>query len=63
VPVLLSSLIDVPAGELAGVLAADESRCCLREWLARVPAHTRPQAVTQAQISNSPGPWVVTGVA
>ena len=36
-PVLLSSLIDVPAGELAGVLAADESRCCLREWLARVP--------------------------
>jgi hypothetical protein len=33
VPVqLLSSLIDVPAG----VLAADESRCCLREWLARV---------------------------
>jgi DDE_Tnp_1-associated/Transposase DDE domain len=37
VPVLLSSLIDVPAGELAGVLAADESRCCLREWLARVP--------------------------
>jgi hypothetical protein len=37
VPVLLSSLIEVPAGELAGVLAADESRCCLREWLARVP--------------------------
>jgi len=37
VPVLLSSLIDVPAGELAGVLAADESRGCLREWLARVP--------------------------
>lgn len=34
---LLSSLIDVPAGELAGVLAADESRCCLRERLARVP--------------------------
>src|SRR4029077_18746476 len=27
----------VPTGELAGVLAADESRCCLREWLARVP--------------------------
>ena len=23
--------------ELAGVLAADESRCCLRDWLARVP--------------------------
>ena len=37
VPVLLSSLIDVPAGELAGALAADGSRCCLREWLARVP--------------------------
>ena len=36
-PVLLSSLIDVPAGRLAGSLAADESRCCLREWLARVP--------------------------
>jgi predicted transposase YbfD/YdcC len=36
VPVLLSSLIDVPAGDLAGVLAADESRCCLRGWLARV---------------------------
>jgi predicted transposase YbfD/YdcC len=37
VPVLLSSLFDVPAGNLAGALAADESRCCLREWLARVP--------------------------
>jgi predicted transposase YbfD/YdcC len=37
VPVLLSSLIDVPAGKLAGALAADGSRCCLREWLARVP--------------------------
>lgn len=36
-PVLLSSLIDVPAGELAGILAGDESRCCLRQWLARVP--------------------------
>ena len=33
-PVLLSPLIDVPAGELAGILAADESRCRLREWLA-----------------------------
>jgi len=38
VPVLLSSLIDVPAG----VLAADESRCCLREWLARVPDPRSP---------------------
>jgi predicted transposase YbfD/YdcC len=37
VPVLLSSLINVPAGELSGALAADEPRCCLREWLARVP--------------------------
>jgi hypothetical protein len=36
-PVLLSSLIDPAAEELAGVLAADESRCCLRGWLARVP--------------------------
>jgi hypothetical protein len=36
-PVLLSSLIDAPAEELAGVLAADESRCCLRGWLALVP--------------------------
>ena len=36
-PVLLSSLIDVPAGKLEGSLAADGSRCCLREWLARVP--------------------------
>src|SRR5213596_1144592 len=35
-PVLLFSRIDVPAGKLAGVLAAGESRCCLREWLARV---------------------------
>lgn len=34
---LLSSLIEVPAGRLAGTLAVDESRCCLREWLARVP--------------------------
>jgi DDE_Tnp_1-associated len=31
------SLIDVPAGKLAGTLAADESHCCLREWLACVP--------------------------
>jgi predicted transposase YbfD/YdcC len=37
VPVLLSSLIDVPAGELAAVLTADEPRCCLRGWLAQVP--------------------------
>jgi len=37
VPVLLSSPIDIPAGELAEAIAADESRCCLREWLARVP--------------------------
>jgi predicted transposase YbfD/YdcC len=37
VPVLLSSLTDVPAVKLAGALGADESRCCLREWLARVP--------------------------
>jgi hypothetical protein len=37
VPVLLSSLTDVPAVTLAGALGADESRCCLREWLARVP--------------------------
>ena len=36
-PVLLSSLISAPAGKLSGVLAADESRCCLRAWLARVP--------------------------
>ena len=38
-PVLLSSLIDAPAGELPAVLAAadDASRCCLRDWLARVP--------------------------
>jgi predicted transposase YbfD/YdcC len=37
VPVLLSSLTDVPAVKLAAVLGADESRCCLREWLACVP--------------------------
>ena len=42
-PVLLSSLIDAWAGELSGVLAAgDDSRCCLREWLARVPDHRSP---------------------
>jgi hypothetical protein len=35
--VLLSSLINAPAGKLSGVLAADESRCCLRTWLAWVP--------------------------
>jgi predicted transposase YbfD/YdcC len=34
---LLSSLTDVPAGQLAEVLSADESRCCLCQWLARVP--------------------------
>jgi hypothetical protein len=33
------SLIDVPAGELAGALTAGEegSRCCLRDWQAQVP--------------------------
>ena len=38
-PALLSSLIDAPAGDQAGLLAAgdDTARCCLREWLARVP--------------------------
>ena len=36
-PVFLSSLIDAPAEELAGALASDESRCCLRDWLALVP--------------------------
>jgi predicted transposase YbfD/YdcC len=41
---LLSSLIDVPAGELAGALTAcDEgSRRCLRGWLARVPDPRSP---------------------
>jgi hypothetical protein len=41
VPALLSSRIDAPAGDLARALAAGEdvSRCCLREWLARVPDH------------------------
>jgi predicted transposase YbfD/YdcC len=34
--VVLSSLIDVRAGKLAGALAADESRCCLRKWLASI---------------------------
>ena len=38
VPVLLSSLIDVPRCALSGALACgDVSRCCLREWLAGVP--------------------------
>jgi predicted transposase YbfD/YdcC len=37
VPALQPSLIDVQAGKLAGALAADKSRCCLRGWLARVP--------------------------
>ena len=36
-PVLLSSLTDIPAVKLADALGADESRRCLREWLARVP--------------------------
>ncbi len=37
-PVLLSSLIDVPPGQCGMPSAADDvSRCCLREWLARVP--------------------------
>ena len=36
-PVLLSSLTDVPAVRLVGALDADESRGCLREWLALVP--------------------------
>jgi DDE_Tnp_1-associated len=36
-PVFLCSLIDAPAGDLAGALAAAESRCCLRDWLALVP--------------------------
>ena len=44
-PALLSSLINAPPGDLAGVLAAgdDASRCCLREWVARVPD---PRSVT-----------------
>jgi hypothetical protein len=38
VPVLLSSLIDVPRCDLSGALTRDDaSRGCLREWLARVP--------------------------
>src|SRR5260370_31441080 len=38
VPVLLSSLIDVPPGQCGMPSAADDvSRCRLREWLARVP--------------------------
>lgn len=42
-PVLLSSLVDVPAGELAGAVAADDdSRCCLRQWLAGVPDSRSP---------------------
>ena len=37
-PVLLSSLIDVPAGQCGFPAAGDDaSRRCLREWLARVP--------------------------
>jgi predicted transposase YbfD/YdcC len=41
---LLSSLIDVPAGELAGALTAGDegSRRCLRGWLARVPDPRSP---------------------
>jgi predicted transposase YbfD/YdcC len=35
---LLSSLIDVPSGQCGALPAADVvSRCCLLEWLARVP--------------------------
>jgi hypothetical protein len=38
VPALLSSLIDVPAGELSGVLAAGGvPHPCLGEWLGQVP--------------------------
>jgi len=37
VPVLLSSLIDAPAAQLSGALAADDSPSRLRGWLARVP--------------------------
>ena len=36
-PVLLSSLIDAPAAQLSGALAADDSPSRLRGWLARVP--------------------------
>ena len=41
---LLSSLIDVPAGELAGALAGGDegSRRGLRGWLARVPDPRSP---------------------
>jgi len=35
--VLLSSLIDAPAAQLSGALAADDSPSRLRGWLARVP--------------------------
>jgi predicted transposase YbfD/YdcC len=43
VPALLSSLIDVPADELSGVLAADGVPCpCLGEWLGQVPDPRSP---------------------
>jgi hypothetical protein len=43
VPALLSSLIDVPADVLSGVLAADGvPRPCLVEWLGRVPDPRSP---------------------
>jgi hypothetical protein len=43
VPALLSSLIDVPAGELSGVLAAGGVlRPCLGEWLGQVPDPRSP---------------------
>jgi hypothetical protein len=43
-PVLLSSLIQAPAGELAGALAAGDEgpRRCLRDWLAQAPYPRSP---------------------
>ena len=41
---LLSSLVDIPAADLAGALTAGDegSRRCLRDWLARVPDPRSP---------------------
>jgi hypothetical protein len=58
-PVLLSSLIDAPAEELAGALAADASRCCLRDWLALVPDAVSETARRRGGVrgTSAPVPW------
>jgi hypothetical protein len=56
VPVLLYSLIGVPAGRLAGALAADGSRSCLGEWRGETGQNCMASSAdASAGVSDRPG--------